>query len=217
MGCVYVPWALYPQKTELEWTYVFPQAGEEVRSTQKLMSQDFARVPFSLHREEGWTEVCDELAFFWVLLHHLWPLFCAPDIPLRSSGFCLWSSAPWIQLGPFLSREGNQRLRHRFHGALGSGGKCWKRLCGHVHLLPASCAKVLSRVWLCNPWTVAHQAPLSMGFSRQESWSGLPSPSPGRIFPTQGSNLHLLCLPHWGVHSLTTGATWEAPLLSIIF
>ena len=31
---------------------------------------------------------------------------------------------------------------------------------------------------LCDPWTVAHQAPPSMGFSRQESWSGLPFPSP---------------------------------------
>ena len=30
-------------------------------------------------------------------------------------------------------------------------------------------------------WTVAHQAPLSMGFSRQEYWSGLPSPSPGNL------------------------------------
>ena len=29
---------------------------------------------------------------------------------------------------------------------------------------------------LCDPWTVAYQAPLSMGFSRQEYWSGLPSP-----------------------------------------
>ena len=29
------------------------------------------------------------------------------------------------------------------------------------------------------PWTVAHQAPLSMGFSRQEYWSGLPCPPPG--------------------------------------
>ena len=28
------------------------------------------------------------------------------------------------------------------------------------------------------PWTAAHQAPLSLGFSRQESWSGLPFPSP---------------------------------------
>ena len=31
------------------------------------------------------------------------------------------------------------------------------------------------------PWTVAHRAPLSMGFSRQEYWSGLPCPSPGDL------------------------------------
>ena len=31
------------------------------------------------------------------------------------------------------------------------------------------------------PWTVARQAPLSMGFSRQESWGGLPFPSPGDL------------------------------------
>ena len=38
--------------------------------------------------------------------------------------------------------------------------------------------KSLSRVWLlATPWTVAYQAPLSMGFSRQEYWSGLPLPS----------------------------------------
>ena len=37
----------------------------------------------------------------------------------------------------------------------------------------------LSRVQLFEtPWTVAHQAPLSMGFSRQEYWSELPCPSP---------------------------------------
>ena len=40
----------------------------------------------------------------------------------------------------------------------------------------------LSRVQLSvTPWTVAHQAPLSMGFSRQEYWSGLPFPSPGDL------------------------------------
>ena len=39
-----------------------------------------------------------------------------------------------------------------------------------------------------------HQAPLSMGFSRQECWSGLPFLSPQEIIPTQGSNLHPL---HW--------------------
>ena len=43
-------------------------------------------------------------------------------------------------------------------------------------------ACVLSRVRLfATPWTVALQAPLSMGFSRQEYWSGLPFPSPGYL------------------------------------
>ena len=42
--------------------------------------------------------------------------------------------------------------------------------------------KALSRVQLfATPWTVAHQAPPSMGFSRQEYWSGLPFPSPGDL------------------------------------
>ena len=42
--------------------------------------------------------------------------------------------------------------------------------------------KSLSRVWLfATPWTVACQAPLSRGFSRQEYWSGLPFPSPGDL------------------------------------
>ena len=46
---------------------------------------------------------------------------------------------------------------------------------------------VLSRVWLfATPWTVAHQAPLSLGFSRQEYWSGLPFPSPGDL-PNSGT------------------------------
>ena len=39
-----------------------------------------------------------------------------------------------------------------------------------------------SHVWFfAAPWTVAHQAPLSMEFSRQEYWSGLPCPSPGDL------------------------------------
>ena len=40
----------------------------------------------------------------------------------------------------------------------------------------ASCSVVSA-----TPWTVAGQAPLSMGFSRQEYWSGLPFPSPGDL------------------------------------
>ena len=43
-------------------------------------------------------------------------------------------------------------------------------------------ACILSHVQLfVTPWTVAHQAPLSMGFSWQEYWSGLPFPPPGDL------------------------------------
>ena len=56
-------------------------------------------------------------------------------------------------------------------------------------------------------WTVAHQAPLSMGFSRQEYWSGLPFPSPGDLpdpgtEPSSSTSPTLqedsLPLSHWG-------------------
>ena len=49
-------------------------------------------------------------------------------------------------------------------------------------------------------WTVAHQAPLSMGFSRQEYWSGLPCPSPEDV-PNPGLERAgcLLRLLHWQV------------------
>ena len=51
---------------------------------------------------------------------------------------------------------------------------------------------VLSPVWLLlTPWTVAHQAPLSMGFPRQEYWSGLPFPPPGDL-PDPGIEPSLL-------------------------
>ena len=57
------------------------------------------------------------------------------------------------------------------------------------------------------PWIVAHQAPLSMGFSRQEYWSGLPFLSPG-IFLTQGPNPYLS--PALTGRFFTTSATWKA-------
>ena len=54
---------------------------------------------------------------------------------------------------------------------------------------------------LATPWTVAHQAPLSMRFSQEEFWSELPFPPPGDL-PDPGvkfSLLHLLC---WQAGSL---------------
>ena len=65
-----------------------------------------------------------------------------------------------------------------------------------------------SSVEFCaTPWTVAHQVPLSMGFSRQEYWSGLPS--------TRGSSQHRieplsLDSPALAGGFFTTSATWKA-------
>ena len=56
----------------------------------------------------------------------------------------------------------------------------------------------LSCVWLfASPWTVAHQASLSMGFSRQEYWSGLSCPPPGDL-PDPGIELASLMSPELG-------------------
>ena len=64
---------------------------------------------------------------------------------------------------------------------------------------------LLSRVRLFEtPWTVAHQAPLSMEFSRQEYLGGCHFLLQ-RLSLTKGSNLHLLCLLHWQVNSLSLG------------
>ena len=57
--------------------------------------------------------------------------------------------------------------------------------------------KSLSHVRLfVAPWTVAHQAPLSMGFSRQEYWSGVPFPSPGDL-PNSGIEPKSPVSPAW--------------------
>ena len=54
--------------------------------------------------------------------------------------------------------------------------------CGLKPLLKVVVVELLSHVWLfVTPWTVAYYAPPSMGFSRQEYWSGLPFPSPGDL------------------------------------
>ena len=72
-----------------------------------------------------------------------------------------------------------------------------RRMCVCVHMRTQS----LSHVQLvATPWTVVCQASLSMGFFTQEYWSGLSFQL--QIFPTQGSDLHLLHILHWKVDSL---------------
>ena len=81
----------------------------------------------------------------------------------------------------------------------------WERRWGggqHLTLMFAMCAQPPSRVQLFSTlWTIAPQAPLSMGFSRQEYWSGLPCPPPGEL-PNPGINPRLLRLLHWQAGSL---------------
>ena len=59
------------------------------------------------------------------------------------------------------------------------------------------------------PWTVARQAPLSTGFSRQEHWSGLPWPPPGDL-PDPGIEPSCLMSPALAGSFFTTSTTWEA-------
>ena len=59
------------------------------------------------------------------------------------------------------------------------------------------------------PWTVARQAPLSMGFSRQEYWGGLPCPPPGDV-PDPGIKPASLLSPALAGGFFTTNTTWEA-------
>ena len=57
------------------------------------------------------------------------------------------------------------------------------------------------------PWTVAHQAPLTMGLSSQEHWSGLPCPPPGDL-PNPGMKATSLMSPALAGQFFTTSTTW---------
>ena len=90
------------------------------------------------------------------------------------------------------------------------------------HLLLCACTlSHFSSIQLsATPWTVAHQAPLSMGFSRQEYWSGLPCPPSGDL-PDSGiklASLMSLTSPVLAGELSTIPATWETNhlLLNIV-
>ena len=70
-----------------------------------------------------------------------------------------------------------------------------------------------SHVWLfATLWTVACQAPLSLGFSRQEYWSGLPCPPPGDL-PEPGIEPTSLMSPELAGRFFTTSATWKVLIM----
>ena len=72
-------------------------------------------------------------------------------------------------------------------------------------LSPFSCVQHSATLW-----TVAHQAPLSMGFSRQEYWSGLPCPLPGNL-PNSGTEPRSLMSPALARRFFTTSKELGSP------
>ena len=70
-------------------------------------------------------------------------------------------------------------------------------------------AKLLQSCPTATPWTIAHQAPQSMGFSRQKNWSGSPCPPPGDP-PDPGIEPTSLTSPALAGGLFFTSTTWEA-------
>ena len=101
-------------------------------------------------------------------------------IQQHESATCIHMSCPWWMFLPAAPPPQHQRGDGP-HRALGQAPCAIQHLpISYLFTQVLCCAQSLSHVPLSvTPWTVAHQASLSMGFSRQEYWSGLPWPPPG--------------------------------------
>ena len=85
---------------------------------------------------------------------------------------------------------------------------CHYKIYIYIHM-SACVLSGFSHGWLfATLWTAAHQTPLSMGFSRHEYWSKLPSPPPGDL-PKPGIEPMSLMSPALAGRFLTTSTTWK--------
>ena len=111
-------------------------------------------------------------------------------LPRKESTDLTWSGHPWFSVQP------PQGIPEDWaHWA-------W----GELERVISSVSRSVVSDFFANQGTVAHQAPLSMGVSRQEYWSGLPFPSPGGL-PDLGIEL---ASPALAGRFLTSSTTWEA-------
>ena len=100
------------------------------------------------------------------------------------SSYSVWGMAHCIQWG-----QGHDLFCRLLFSELslpiGSLNNCWMNQVNNLDWISSSfhvVVQLLSCLWLfVTPWTAACQAPLSMGFPRQEYWSGLPIPSPADL------------------------------------
>ena len=113
----------------------------------------------------------------------------------------------WVDMGTRTKNISGEHRIWRWGCISQQGPEGFRGQPGAQHLSPRPAPLspwlgVPSCVWpFVAPWTLAGQAPLSMDFSRQEYWSGLPFPSPGDL-PSLGIEPCLLCLLCWQVGSL---------------
>ena len=88
-------------------------------------------------------------------------------------------------------------------------GRCLTPVRVRVRVRVCVCVCDFSHVRLfATPWTITHQAPLFMGFSRQEYWIELPCPPPGDL-PDPGIEPMSLASPALAGGFFTTSANWE--------
>ena len=138
-----------------------------------------------------------------VFLTRVCVLFCGlPPVP-GQKGF---KTVSWLCSLSIVEEtcHGNLILKSLLQTSLSSLNDDYIDLCCAV----LSCSAQL----FVNPWTVIHQAPLSMGFSRPEYFSGLPCPPPGNL-PNPGIKPMSITSPPLTGRLFTTSPTWDAPFL----
>ena len=91
-----------------------------------------------------------------------------------------------------------------------------KYICIYYVLCVCARSVAQSCLTLCDSWTVAHQAPLSMEFAGQECWSKSPLPTPGDL-PYPGVKPISLCLLHWQMDSLPLLPPGKPSILIMLF
>jgi len=133
-------------------------------------TESFSLVPYGQLTQDSLNKPCTFLLGVYttiILLEN--PSFCAPAAAAKSLQLCLTLCDPRDGSPPGSPVPGILQARTLEWVAI-SFSNAWK---WKVKM------KSLSHVWpSATPWTAAYQAPPSMGFSRQEHWSGVPLPSP---------------------------------------
>ena len=117
----------------------------------------------------GWTLHCRLFFYHWATREA--PNKCPAAAAAKSLQSCLTLCDPIDSSPPGSPIPGILQARTLEWVAI-SFSNAWK---WKVKVKSLSCVRLLA-----TPWTVAHQAPRSMGFSRQEYWSGVPLPSPNK-------------------------------------